>query len=68
MGRTRCDRTPAWGELQSAFDATGHAFDARTAFATDPTRFTRFSQSAPYVFADLSKNLIDEATQALLLE
>ena len=68
MGRTRCDRTPAWGALQSAFDATGHAFDARTAFATDPTRFTRFSQSAPYVFADLSKNLIDEATQTLLLE
>ena len=68
MSRTRCDRTPAWGELQSAFDATGHAFDARTAFATDPTRFTRFSQSAPYVFADLSKNLIDDATQTLLLE
>ena len=68
MGRTRCDRTPAWGALQSAFDATGHAFDARTAFATDPTRFTRFSQSAPYVFADLSKNLIDDATQTLLLD
>ena len=68
MSRTRCDRTPAWGALQSAFDATGHAFDARTAFATDPTRFTRFSQSAPYVFADLSKNLIDDATQTLLLE
>lgn len=68
MRRTRCDRTPAWGELQSAFDATGHAFDVRTAFATDPTRFTRFSQSAPYVFADLSKNLIDDATQTLLLD
>jgi glucose-6-phosphate isomerase len=67
MSRTRCDRTPAWAALQSAFDATGHAFDARTAFAADPERFTRFSQSAPYVFADLSKNLIDEATQALLL-
>ena len=68
MSRTRCDRTPAWGALQSAFDATGHAFDARTAFAADPDRFTRFSQSAPHVFADLSKNLIDEATQALLLD
>jgi glucose-6-phosphate isomerase len=68
MSRTRCDRTPAWGALQSAFDASGHAFDARTAFAADPDRFTRFSQSAPHVFADLSKNLIDEATQALLLD
>ncbi|WP_210544412.1 glucose-6-phosphate isomerase [Rhodoferax sp. PAMC 29310] len=68
MSRTRCDRTPAWGALQSAFDATGHAFDARTAFAADPDRFTRFSQTAPHVFADLSKNLIDEATQALLLD
>ena len=68
MSRTRCDRTPAWGALQTSFDATGHAFDARTAFATDPTRFTRFSQTAPYVFADLSKNLIDDATQTLLLD
>ena len=68
MTRIRCDRTPAWGALQSAFDASGHAFDARTAFAADPDRFTRFSQSAPHVFADLSKNLIDEATQALLLD
>ncbi|MFZ2220325.1 MAG: glucose-6-phosphate isomerase [Rhodoferax sp.] len=68
MSRTRCDRTPAWGALESAFEATGHAFDARTAFATDPDRFTRFSQSAPYVFADLSKNLIDDATQTLLLD
>lgn len=68
MSRTRCDRTPAWGALQSSFEATGHAFDARTAFAADPERFARFSQTAPYVFADLSKNLIDEATQALLLD
>lgn len=68
MSRTRCDRTPAWGALQTSFDATGHAFDARTAFAADPARFTRFSQTAPYVFADLSKNLIDEVTHALLLD
>ncbi len=68
MSRIRCDRTPAWTALQAAFDAQGHAFDARTAFGADPDRFTRFSQSAPYVFADLSKNLIDEPTQALLLE
>lgn len=68
MSRTRCDRTPAWAALQSAFETHGHAFDARTAFAADPARFTRFSQTAPYLFADLSKNLIDDATQTLLLD
>ena len=68
MTRSRCDRTPAWGQLQTAFDAAGSAFDLRTAFAQDGTRFEAFSQAAPHVFADLSKNLIDEATQALLLD
>ena len=66
--RTRCDHTPAWSLLQQAFDATGKHFDARTAFAQDPSRVATFSQSAPYVFADLSKNLIDSATQDLLFE
>jgi len=67
MTRTRCDRTPAWGQLQAAFEATGRAFDLRSAFAADPRRFEAFSQSAPHVFADLSKNRIDAATEALLL-
>ncbi|WP_114968912.1 glucose-6-phosphate isomerase [Rhodoferax ferrireducens] len=68
MNRTRCDRTPAWGELQTSFNTSGRAFDLRTAFATDAGRFAAFSQSAPYVFADLSKNLIDSTTQQLLLD
>jgi glucose-6-phosphate isomerase len=68
MNRTRCDRTPAWGQLQAAFEATGGAFDVRSAFAADPARFEAFSQGAPHVFADLSKNRIDAATEALLLE
>ena len=67
MTRTRCDRTPAWGQLQAAFDTIGRAFDVRTAFAADPQRFEAFSQSAPHVFADLSKNRIDAATEGLLL-
>ena len=66
--RTRCDQTPAWALLKSAFETTGKAFDVRDAFAADPQRFARFSQDAPHVFADLSKNLIDAATQALLLD
>lgn len=68
MNRTRCDRTPAWGQLQTAFESTGRTFDVRQAFAADPARFEAFSQTAPHVFADLSKNRIDVATEQLLLE
>jgi glucose-6-phosphate isomerase len=68
MTRIRCDRTPAWGALKRAFETEGHAFDLRTAFAAEPDRFERFSQDAPHVFADMSKNLIDTETQQLLLD
>ena len=64
--RTRCDQTPAWALLNDAFETAGQTFDLRDAFAADPQRFARFSQDAPHVFADLSKNLIDSATEALL--
>ena len=66
--RTRCDRTAAWGLLQSHFESVGKTFDLRDAFASDPQRFANFSQDAPHVFADLSKNLIDSQTQALLFD
>ena len=68
MTRTRCDCTPAWAALQTAFKTQGQAFDVRTAFDADAGRFETFSQSAPHVFADLSKNRIDTTTQSLLLE
>ena len=68
MARTRCDRTPAWAQLQAAFASTGQGLDLRDAFAQDAGRFERFSQSAPYVFADLSKNRIDVGTEALLMD
>ena len=67
MNRIRCDHTPAWAELQALFDATSKAFDLREAFAQDEGRFAAFSQEAPHIFADLSKNLIDTDSQALLL-
>ncbi len=66
--RVRCDRTPAWAQLQRRFDQHGKNFDLRNAFAADPQRFVTFSQQAPHVFADLSKNLIDSGVQNLLLE
>ncbi len=66
MTRTRCDRTTTWGALQAAFANGASALDLRQAFASDPQRFARFSQSAPHVFADLSKNLLDADSEALL--
>jgi len=66
--RLRCDRTPAWAQLHAQYQSTGQHFDLRDAFAADAQRFASFSQSAPYVFADLSKNRIDAATQTLLLD
>ena len=66
--RVRCDRTRAWGELEQSFASSGRAFDLRHAFAIDRGRFTALSQSAPHLFADLSKNLIDGPTQQLLFD
>ena len=68
MSRPRCDRTSAWTALQSAFATQGRSFDLRTAFAGDAQRFEAFSQSAPHVFADLSKNLLDAPTERLLFD
>lgn len=68
MNRLRCDQTPAWTALRAHFEASGKHFDVREAFAQDAGRFASFSQDAPHVFADLSKNLIDEDSQALLLD
>lgn len=78
-GTTRCDRTPAWAALQAHFAAEGDGFDVRQAFSADGAiveaeaeaakgaqRFANFSLQAPHVFADLSKNLIDEQTESLL--
>ncbi|MES2401198.1 MAG: glucose-6-phosphate isomerase [Pseudomonadota bacterium] len=64
----RCDSTPAWAALAAYFEAAGKTFDLREAFAVDAQRFEDFSQSAPHVFADLSKSRIDAASQRLLIE
>ncbi len=64
----RCDQAPAWAALQSHYQAHGRSLDVRQEFSADAQRFTALSQSAPYVFADLSKNRWDTATEALLLD
>ncbi len=63
----RCDQTPAWQALQAHATAF-QGFDLREAFARDPARAADLSQQAPGVFADLSKNHTDRATEALLLQ
>lgn len=64
--RTRCDRTAAWDRLQRHFAQAGRGFDLRQAFGQDAGRFQAFSQEAPRLFADLSKNLLDGETEQLL--
>lgn len=64
--RKRCDRTATWYTLHDHFRESGAGFDLRAAFKADPRRFAAFSQEAPHVFADLSKNLLDAATEKLL--
>ena len=68
MTRTRCDHTAAWAALHASFESSSRDFDLNHAFATDPERFNGFSLQAPHVFADLSKNLINQAAQTLLFD
>ena len=68
MTRPRCDHAPVWAALREHFDTAGSKLDLRDAFRLDESRFQAFSQAAPHVFADLSKNLIDTQAQALLME
>lgn len=57
--RPRCDQLPSWGRLRALSQAVSRGFDVRAAFAADAGRVARFSQEAPELFADLSKNCID---------
>ena len=64
----RCDRVPAWSRLRTLLADGAGTIDLRAAFAADPGRFEAFSQEAPQVFADLSKNLIDARVEAALMD
>jgi glucose-6-phosphate isomerase len=64
----RCDQTAAWKQLGEHFASSGKSFDARTALAHDVNRVSALSQAAPHIFADLSKNRIDAATEVLLMQ
>ena len=64
----RCDHTEAWQLLKRHHEQTAHSLDLREAFKAQPKRFDDFSQQAPHVFADLSKNLIDMHARSLMYE
>ena len=53
--------------MRAARAAQPSSFDLRGAFERQPDRFDAFSQEAPHVFADLSKNWIDSAIEQQLL-
>ena len=65
--RLRCDRSNTWSVLRTLHVAHAASFDLRGAFKQDPGRFEAFSQEAPYIFADLSKNRIDAAIESQLV-
>ncbi len=62
----RGDQTVAWQGLKALAKAFS-GFDLRDAFASDAQRVVHFSQEAPGVFADLSKNHWDARIEAQLL-
>ena len=62
----RADQTAAWKNLVEQAK-TFAGFDLRTEFARDVGRAPHFSQAAPGVFADLSKNLWHAEIEAQLL-
>ena len=62
----RGDQTVAWQDLKALAKAF-YGFDLRDAFASDAKRAVHFSQEAPGVFADLSKNHWDAGIEAQLL-
>ena len=62
----RADQTAAWKNL-AEHAKTFSSFDLRTEFARDEGRAVHFSQEAPGVFADLSKNHWDANVEAQLL-
>jgi glucose-6-phosphate isomerase len=64
----RCDQTAAWAQLRTHYETHGASFDARRALADDKQRVAKLSQQAPHVFVDMSKNHIDDASQALLMQ
>jgi len=63
----RLDANPTFSALKQAAEQAQHE-TMLNLFEKDAQRVERFSVHAPYVYADLSKNLISNDTLSLLLE
>ncbi len=63
---TLCHQHPAWAALAQHYRQDIAQLDLAQAFADDPERLHALSQQAPYVYADLSKNLWTTQTEPLL--
>jgi len=61
------DQASAWQVLAHIAPRYQHSFDLRDAFALHSDRFKALTLRAPYVFADLSKNLWDREVITHLL-
>ena len=62
-----CEQKIAWKKLEQIRKDNPGNWDLRAKFLFDQDRLEFFSQKAPYIFADLSKNAWDQKTHALLL-
>ncbi|MBB5203323.1 glucose-6-phosphate isomerase [Inhella inkyongensis] len=62
----RADQSPAWAALQA--QAAARPVRLREAFAAEAERAARWTFEAAGLRVDLSKNLVDEAAAALLLQ
>lgn len=64
---------PAWAELQAHRDAVGKSFVLKEAFASDPSRFDKFTRTfkpsaGAEVLYDFSKNFLTDETLDLLVK
>ncbi|WP_370681061.1 glucose-6-phosphate isomerase [Comamonas sp. GB3 AK4-5] len=63
----QCNQTAAWQSLAQLRVRQASDWDIRQSFASDSERFDHFSQQAPHVFADLSKNAWDGEVERRLM-
>lgn len=66
-------KLPAWSQLQTLFESKGKSFSTRDAFASDSSRFDKFSETfinydGSKILFDFSKNLIDEEILSALIQ
>lgn len=61
-----CNAQPAWQALGQHYREAVQDLNVQSAFEADGTRLAQLSLQAPYVFADLSKNLMLPHTEQLL--